>query len=310
MRKMGVGTQGMAALRGSYGGLLMFGMLGRMAGLAMANPATIIIGLFMGRSALKGEKERQLAMRRGQARQAAPQVHRRGQLRGRQGLPRHAAPRPAPAARLLRRPGRGAAPLDHRGAGRRPAGGEVRRRHPARSACATSTPSSSASASCATRPTPSPPTCGRARPARERRRDRVHLDDAARQRPRPARRRRRSRTPPTPAAGQRLQAVLDRLDEPLRVAIAGKVKAGKSTLLNALVGEELAPTDAGECTRIVTWYRDGITYRATLRAHAGRAPPGAVHPRRRRHRRRPRRHRPPTTSTASSSSGRRRRCGR
>ncbi|MGH3995753.1 MAG: hypothetical protein ACRDSN_25195, partial [Pseudonocardiaceae bacterium] len=26
---------------------------------------------------------------------------------------------------------------------------------------------------------------------------------------------------------------LDRLDEPLRVAIAGKVKAGKSTLLNA-----------------------------------------------------------------------------
>ncbi|MGH9227756.1 MAG: dynamin family protein [Acidimicrobiales bacterium] len=62
----------------------------------------------------------------------------------------------------------------------------------------------------------------------------------------------------------RLIAAGDRLDEPLRVAIAGKVKAGKSTLLNALVGEELAPTDAGECTRIVTWYRDGITYRVTL----------------------------------------------
>ena len=60
---------------------------------------------------------------------------------------------------------------------------------------------------------------------------------------------------PMPPARQRLQAVLDRLDEPLRVAIAGKVKAGKSTLLNALVGEELAPTDAGECTSIVTWYR-------------------------------------------------------
>ena len=39
---MGVGTQGMTALRGSYGGMLMFGMLGRMAGLAMANPATIV----------------------------------------------------------------------------------------------------------------------------------------------------------------------------------------------------------------------------------------------------------------------------
>jgi len=51
-----------------------------------------------------------------------------------------------------------------------------------------------------------------------------------------------------------------RLDEPLRVAIAGRVKAGKSTLLNALVGEELAPTDAGECTKIVTWYRRGLGY--------------------------------------------------
>ncbi len=70
LKKMGVGTQGMSALRGSYGGLLMFGMLGRMAGLAMANPATIIIGLFMGRSALKGEKDRQLTMRRNQGRQA------------------------------------------------------------------------------------------------------------------------------------------------------------------------------------------------------------------------------------------------
>jgi Dynamin family len=69
---------------------------------------------------------------------------------------------------------------------------------------------------------------------------------------------------PGTAPQARLSAVLDRLDEPLRVAIAGKVKAGKSTLLNSLVGEELAPTDAGECTKIVTWYRDGITYRATL----------------------------------------------
>jgi len=61
-----------------------------------------------------------------------------------------------------------------------------------------------------------------------------------------------------------LLAVRQRLDEPLRVAIAGRVKAGKSTLLNALVGEQLAPTDAGECTKIVTWYQHGPTYRATL----------------------------------------------
>ena len=66
----------------------------------------------------------------------------------------------------------------------------------------------------------------------------------------------RDRRPPEPpATAQWLRQQLGRLDEPLRVAIAGKVKAGKSTLLNALVGEQVAPTDAGECTRVVTWYR-------------------------------------------------------
>ncbi|MBU2665349.1 dynamin family protein [Actinoplanes bogorensis] len=59
---------------------------------------------------------------------------------------------------------------------------------------------------------------------------------------------------------RRLADARTRLDLPLRVAIAGKLKAGKSTLLNALIGEELAPTDAGECTRIVTWYADGPSY--------------------------------------------------
>jgi hypothetical protein len=58
---------------------------------------------------------------------------------------------------------------------------------------------------------------------------------------------------PEPTA--RLQAIADRLAEPLRVAVAGRLKAGKSTLLNALIGEEIAPTDTGECTRVVTWYR-------------------------------------------------------
>ncbi|MFF2085356.1 dynamin family protein [Nocardia sp. NPDC058176] len=57
-----------------------------------------------------------------------------------------------------------------------------------------------------------------------------------------------------------------RLREPLRVALAGSIKAGKSTLLNALVGQAVAPTDATECTRVVTWYRDGAT--PTVTAHA------------------------------------------
>jgi hypothetical protein len=61
----------------------------------------------------------------------------------------------------------------------------------------------------------------------------------------------------------RVAEMRERLDGPLRVAIAGKVKAGKSTLLNALVGESVAPTDASECTRIVTWYRNSHVYRVT-----------------------------------------------
>jgi hypothetical protein len=73
----------------------------------------------------------------------------------------------------------------------------------------------------------------------------------------------------TPSSKERCEGLVERLNEPLRVAIAGKVKAGKSTLLNALVGQQLAPTDAGECTRIVTWYRDGVTYHVTLFPNEG-----------------------------------------
>jgi hypothetical protein len=72
-----------------------------------------------------------------------------------------------------------------------------------------------------------------------------------------------------PKIADLLRQQLDRLDEPLRIAIAGKVKAGKSTLLNALVGEEIAPTDAGECTRVVTWYRDGHAPKVVMYSHAG-----------------------------------------
>ena len=48
-----------------------------------------------------------------------------------------------------------------------------------------------------------------------------------------------------PAAAARLEAQRRRLDEPLRLALVGRVKSGKSTLLNALVGARVAPTDAG-----------------------------------------------------------------
>jgi hypothetical protein len=75
---------------------------------------------------------------------------------------------------------------------------------------------------------------------------------------------------PDPSAQEILSGAVERLDEPLRLAIVGTVKAGKSTLLNAMVGEEIAPTDAGECTKIVTWYRNGPSYRVLLHLSDGR----------------------------------------
>jgi GTPase SAR1 family protein len=44
--------------------------------------------------------------------------------------------------------------------------------------------------------------------------------------------------------------------EPLRVAITGDVSSGKSTLVNALLGQPLAAVQRAETTSAVTWYRD------------------------------------------------------
>src|SRR4051812_31847986 len=71
------------------------------------------------------------------------------------------------------------------------------------------------------------------------------------------------------AARAAITAVAERLREPLRVAVAGRVKSGKSTLVNALLGHEIAPTAYGECTQAVTWFRSGYPPEARLVFRSG-----------------------------------------
>lgn len=59
----------------------------------------------------------------------------------------------------------------------------------------------------------------------------------------------------------RLRALHAHLHSPVRIALVGRVNAGKSTLLNALVGLRVAPTNEVECTRVATWYRFGAPAR-------------------------------------------------
>jgi hypothetical protein len=61
-----------------------------------------------------------------------------------------------------------------------------------------------------------------------------------------------------------LRDVLRRLASPLQVAVAGRISSGKSTLVNALIGRRVAPTDVGECTRLVTRFSYGTVDRVEV----------------------------------------------
>lgn len=54
------------------------------------------------------------------------------------------------------------------------------------------------------------------------------------------------------------------LFSPPRIVVVGRLKAGKSTLVNALIGAPLAETAALEATNVVTVYSDGSPSRAEL----------------------------------------------
>jgi energy-coupling factor transporter ATP-binding protein EcfA2 len=74
----------------------------------------------------------------------------------------------------------------------------------------------------------------------------------------------------SPVAAPVLAQHLTRFAEPLRVALVGPAGAGKSTLVNALVGEEIAPVAAGA----FTWYQDGPARRAL--GYPAQGPPREV----------------------------------
>lgn len=79
-----------------------------------------------------------------------------------------------------------------------------------------------------------------------------------------------------------VQEILRRLDAPLQLAVAGRIKSGKSTLVNALIGRRVAPTDVGECTRLVTRFQYGTVDRIEIVFTGGRrsvlpfAPDGGI----------------------------------
>ncbi|WP_084734829.1 hypothetical protein [Actinophytocola xinjiangensis] len=78
----------------------------------------------------------------------------------------------------------------------------------------------------------------------------------------------------SPRATNWLRRHVDRLDEPLRVAVVGLASTGRSTLVNALVGEEIAPLLVEDGGQVLTWYRAGRSPRAQL--YPTQAPPRDV----------------------------------
>jgi hypothetical protein len=75
------------------------------------------------------------------------------------------------------------------------------------------------------------------------------------------------------AVADDVRVVRASLDQPLRVAVTGRVNAGKSTIVNALLHQRIAATDVSECTRHVTWFRYGVPERVEVVLRSGERRP-------------------------------------
>jgi hypothetical protein len=68
--QFGLGRRLLTGVRGGYMGVLMFGMIGTVAGFAMFNPLSVGAGVLLGRRAVVDEKKRVIAKRQGDAKAA------------------------------------------------------------------------------------------------------------------------------------------------------------------------------------------------------------------------------------------------
>ena len=75
-----------------------------------------------------------------------------------------------------------------------------------------------------------------------------------------------------PATRTTVEALGARLAEPrIRIAVGGRIKAGKSTMVNALLGQRLAATGVGETTTLVAWFHHGPQDRVRVHRRDGTA---------------------------------------
>ncbi|MDP4089728.1 MAG: dynamin family protein [Bacillota bacterium] len=73
-----------------------------------------------------------------------------------------------------------------------------------------------------------------------------------------------------------MKELKSRINKPLRVAVVGVIKAGKSTLMNALMGEKLVITGSVETTYTPTWFKYGKTPGITVKLNDGRTIEGTL----------------------------------
>ncbi|WP_144126933.1 dynamin family protein [Catellatospora sichuanensis] len=72
-------------------------------------------------------------------------------------------------------------------------------------------------------------------------------------------------------AAAQLDHLYGRLQEPVHLAVVGPARSGKSTVVNGLIGDQIAPLPLGDGHDVVTRYADGPQPRVTARTADGAA---------------------------------------